>query len=467
MEQFAELLQIYAGNVWLYGGTFIAVLSLLVFVHEWGHFIVARMCGVRVEVFSIGFGKEIFGWNDRKTGMRWKVSMIPLGGYVKMFGDTDPASSGHTDSVETERGDVRPMNEDEIKGAFYKKPVWQRMAIVFAGPAINFIFAIFVLGTLYFSVGMPAQPPVISAVQVGGAADKAGIQPHDRFIKINDREMRDFADVAHEIGMALGGGLDITVLREGKEVQLKATPEIKTFEDGHGFKGSKGFLGIIGPASGLLLESIIEVGGQAIESGDIETVRGLLIASMERGEEALIRLDRGLDVELLRIAPSLEANAALKDPENSLHNVLMILDSYEDEIVSYSLSEAFVSATKETYKMGSDTLRALGQMVSGERSAAELGGVIRIGAVAGDMANRGIIAIVIFTAMLSINLGIINLFPIPMLDGGHLVFYAAEAVKGTPISEQYQEYAFRFGFVLLIGLMAFANLNDILQLLIL
>ena len=177
--------QLTAENAWLYGGTFVLVLSILVFVHEWGHYIVARMCGVYVESFSIGFGKELFGFTD-KNGTRWKFAAVPLGGYVKMFGDSDPASARHLNGIEDEESEeFRPLTEDEKKVAFFAKPVSQRAAIVFAGPGINFLFAILLMAGMYSTSGQPVTPPVASAIIGGRAAYADGFMPHDEAISID------------------------------------------------------------------------------------------------------------------------------------------------------------------------------------------------------------------------------------------------------------------------------------------
>lgn len=360
---------------------FLAVLTILVFVHEWGHFIVARLCGVRVEVFSIGFGREIFGFNDKK-GTRWKFSLLPLGGYVKMYGDNDPSSM----SVDEETR-VKMTAADE-KVAFYSKPVWQRAAIVFAGPAINFLFAIVLLAGLYGTMGQPYTPAVVGGIVEGGAADVAGLQPDDRVIAINGTSIQSFQDIQQATALNLDSEMELIVLRgQGdaeREVAFTLVPERIVNEDRFGFKHSTGRIGII----------------------------------------------------------SVEGH----------------------ELATYGVGEAVVEAVKETGQITWDTLEAVGQIVTGTRGAEELGGVIRIGAMAGEFAKLGLISYITFAALLSINLGLINLFPIPMLDGGHLMFYAVEAIKGKPMSERAQEYFFRFGFACVMALMIFATWNDLVQL---
>lgn len=290
-----DLFQLVASNIWLYGGTFILVLSILVFVHEWGHYIVARMCGVKVETFSIGFGKEIFGWTA-KTGTRWKVSMIPLGGYVKMFGDTDPASAGHSDEVK-DGEKVRPLTDDERKVAFFSKPVWQRALVVFAGPAINFIFAIILLFGLYAIYGQPVTKPVASAVIAESAADEAGFKPHDEIISIQGKSIKRFEDIRRIVMVALDTPLEFVVNREGQEVTLTATPQKQELTDRFGFSHSQGVLGIVGPAEGLAIKNIVSVNGQKVEGED--AVRKALISALDKPMS--IGLDRGEKVDKLYV----------------------------------------------------------------------------------------------------------------------------------------------------------------------
>ncbi len=464
MDSFLDLIQLVASNVWTYGVTFLVVLSLLVFVHEWGHYIVARLCGVRVETFSIGFGKEIFGWTS-KTGTRWKFAMIPLGGYVKMFGDVDPASAQHAEGVADAEGHVRPFSAQERDVAFFAKPVWQRALIVFAGPAINFIFAIMILAALYMSVGKPITPPNVAAIEIGGAADIAGFKPHDEVISINGKAIVSFNDIRRDVMIALDTPMNFEVLRDGKNVKLTATPKKMEEEDRFGFRNEKGYLGLIGPANGLDITKILAVDG-VDTAGNADKARALLIKKLDK--PAIIKLDRGVGTTTaeMSIVPPKEMNAHLSDAESKDYNALLLGVRPGDTLIQYNIFSASREAVYQTGSIISDTLKALWQMVTGTRSATELGGIIRIGAIAGDMATIGFIAVATFTAMLSINLGLINLFPIPMLDGGHLVFYAVEAIKGGPLSDRVQEYAFRFGLFILVSLMFFANLNDILHLIL-
>lgn len=456
-----EIFQAVGQNVWLYGGAFILVLSVLVFVHEWGHYIVARICGVRVEVFSIGFGKELFGFTD-KHNTRWKFSLVPLGGYVQMFGDTDPASARQTEEIE-DGEQKRPMSEAEKQVAFFNKSVWKRAAIVFAGPAINYIFAIILLTGLFTLNGQPVTPPMGAAVVKESAADRNGFLPQDQIISIDGTAIQSFEDIRREMMIALDEKKHFVIERDGKQIDIHAAPDRVTREDHLGFEHSRGLLGLISPRNAIKLESIKAINGRAYEDPE------QLLAQIERriGKPFEITIPAGKDeTQILRINPSPDYNPHLGDAEHEDGAVLFLANVEANNFVKYPVWESLARATVESWVITTSTLEALGQMIMGTRSATELGGIIRIGALAGDMAQQGVIALILFTALLSINLGLINLFPIPMLDGGHLVFYTLEALFRKPVSEQIQEYAYGAGLVLLVALMAFANLNDIVQLFI-
>lgn len=374
-----------------YGGPFILVLSLLVFVHEWGHYIVARMCGVKVVSFSIGFGRELFGWTD-KRGCRWKFSLIPLGGYVQMFGDTDPASAEHTDKVQEGTEPPRQMTAEERKVAFFAQPVGRRAAIVVAGPAINYIFAIFILAGLYYFQGQPYVPPIAAGVVEDSPAEKAGIQPDDLIVSVNGRKVTGFNDLRKETAINLDQPMTMVVKRStgerewaGEPITLNITPRLEYDEDRFGFRHATGRIGISSPPG-----------------------------AMEMREHGLLG--------------------------------------------------SFWFATMETVNITGDTLKALGQMILGVRSTEELGGILRIGAYAGEFSQRGLVAFITFAALLSVNLGFINLLPIPMLDGGHLMLYAMEKLRGKPVSDMVQEYMLRVGLLFLLFIMVFATWNDLAQL---
>ncbi|HYD19763.1 MAG TPA: RIP metalloprotease RseP [Patescibacteria group bacterium] len=392
MEMLNKLLSTPFDFIKDYGGPFIFVLAVLVFIHEWGHYIIARLCGVKIEKFSIGFGREIWGRND-KHGTRWKICMIPLGGYVQMFGDSDPSSAGHAEGVK-EGDTVRSYTEQEKKVAFYTQPLWKRAAIVFAGPAINYIFAIFVLSALFMTQGQPYMPPVAAKVVEPSAAFDAGIRPDDKIVSINGEEITRFQDLRPITDMNIGKEMEVKIVHslgpekgwdDANPVMLKITPRKIVKEDRFGFRHEVGMMGIVSPESAF-------------------------------------------------------------------------------EMQKHGFFSSIFAALGETWRITTMTLKALGQMIIGTRSTDELGGILRIGAYAGDFASQGIIAFITFAALLSINLGLINLLPIPLLDGGHLAMYAMEMVRGKPLSMQVQEYALRVGLVFLLGIMFLATWNDLVQL---
>ncbi len=357
-------------NIGIYVIPFLVVLSIVVFVHELGHYLVARRTGVRVDVFSIGFGPELFGFNDR-AGTRWKFSALPLGGYVKMYGDADPSSS-------TIDLSARPEPD-----SFPAKSVAQRMAIVVAGPCANFVFAIVVLGLLFATVGRPVTPAEVGEVQPGSAAEAAGLRPGDRIVAVDGKPIASFEELQVVVRDSPGVTLAFTIERAGQKLDLPVTPRQTEITDRFGQVHRIGLIGVS-------------------RSG----------------------------VEFQRTNPLL----------------------------------AMIEGGGETFHLIGGTLSALGEMIIGSRTTEELGGPLRIAQMSGEIARDGAVPLIWFTAVLSINLGLINLFPIPMLDGGHLVLYAIEGLRGRPLNERSQEVAFRFGLVLVLTLMVFATWNDLVQL---
>ncbi len=353
---------------------FVVILTVLVFVHEFGHYLVARWNGVRIEVFSIGFGPEIFGWNDR-AGTRWKFSAVPLGGYVKMFGDADPASMPS--------GQVQEMSAAERAVSFHHKRLMQRVAVVSAGPLANFVFAIILLTGLYATVGQSFTPPDVGAVTPKSAAAAGGIKPGDVILSINGQRIERFEDIQRIVRLDAGVRLTMKVRRGNEIVTLSVTPRLSEVTDRFGNKHEFGLLGIEG---------------------------------------------KGL------------------------------------KYIRYNPVAALGRASAETWELTAGTLHAVWQMIIGARSTDELGGPLRIAQMSGEVAEYGLAAVLAFMAVLSINLGLINLFPIPVLDGGHLLFYAAEALRGRPLGQRAQEYGFRLGLALVLTLMVFATWNDLVHL---
>ncbi|MEM8662632.1 MAG: RIP metalloprotease RseP, partial [Pseudomonadota bacterium] len=335
-----------------------------------------RWCGVAVDVFSIGFGPELLGRND-KHGTRWKLSAIPLGGYVKFSGDENAASV-------PDREAIAAMSEDERRSSFFLKPLWQRAAIVAAGPIANFILAIAIFA-VYFSVsGRPMADAVISSVEPESPAAVAGFEPGDVILAIDGRNVRSFSVVQRTVASAAGRELTFTVSRDGNEVDLVATPERRELTDPFGNPYTQGILGV----------------------------------RRDIGEEGIPRE---------RLGPI----------------------------------GAVQAGVEETGYIIKRTVEVVGGIIVGTQSASQLGGPIRVAQVSGEVASISLAALFTLAAMLSVSIGLINLLPIPMLDGGHLLFYAIEGVRGRPLSERAQDVSFRIGLALVLLLMCFATFNDI------
>lgn len=349
----------------LYPLSFLIVLSLVVIVHEYGHFFAARRCGVKVEQFSLGFGKVLWSHTDKK-GTEWKICLIPLGGYVQMFGDAD-ASSAKADEK------AKEFTDEEKKVSFPHQALWKKAVISFAGPAMNYIFAI-VLLTVFFSVyGVIEVPPVISAVSEGSAAAQAGIQKGDLIEVINGEKIKEFSDVRRFV--QLDKTLEITVLRDNKKVHL--TAHLKS-----------------------------ETGGAVL------------------GVQAVMT---------------------------------------QEHYRSVSVPQAFSESVKEAWTITKDTLIILKRILSGQRSADDMRGPLGIAEASGDAARGGFISFVLFIIQVSIGIGLVNLLPIPVLDGGHLLFYGIEAVIRRPIGEKVQNMALNIGIGLLLCLLIVTSWNDIVR----
>jgi len=352
---------------------FLVVMTVIVFFHELGHFGVARFFGVRVDSFSIGFGREIIGWTD-KHGTRWKIGWLPLGGYVKFVDDENAASAPARDSAQAD------------PGAFHSKPLWQRALIVAAGPLANFILAIAIFAGLYTSAGVPVMEPVVSQVMENSPAQRAGIRPGDRIISIDGEKIDSFLDISRIVALRPGREVDIVVDRGGMRLTLKAKLGERKVPDGLGGKVTIGFLGVTHQAS--------------------DGVR------------------------------------------------------FEKK----SLPEAVLLGMRSTWNIVSGTMTYLKEMIVGRQSTEQLAGPIRIAQISQKAAETSWLALVQLAAVLSVSIGLINLFPIPMLDGGHLLYYAIEAVRGKPLSESAQEFGFRIGMALVLALMLIATFNDVMHL---
>lgn len=353
---------------------FLGVLTMLVFVHELGHYLVARWNGVKVEVFSIGFGPELLGWND-KAGTRWKISLLPLGGYVKFHGDADAASTPDLLALKI-------MAAEEKNQSLFHKTVWQRIAVSVAGPLANYLFAIVVLAGLFVTVGYRYTEPVIVDVVPQSVAQEAGLEKGDRVLKIQGQDVNRFEDITAITQESAEKPLVLEIERQGNLLSVSVTPRLSIVQDHFGYTHSIGVLGI--------------------KSGSL---------------------------------------------------------SFKET----GFFKAIGLAGREVFLISYQTLQAVGEMILGMRSADGMGGPLRIAQMSKEVSKSGLIALLWFTALLSINLGLINLFPIPMLDGGHLLLYFIEIIKGKPLSEKAQEWAFRGGFLIVITLIIFTTWNDLKQ----
>ncbi|HTM75773.1 MAG TPA: RIP metalloprotease RseP [Pseudolabrys sp.] len=358
---------------------FLFVLTIVVFFHELGHFLMARLCGIKVLVFSIGFGPEIAGFYDR-YGTRWKISAVPLGGYVKFFGDDNAASV-------PDQSAAAVMSDTERKDSFMFQPVRSRAAVVAAGPIANFVLAIAIFAAIFMTVGKQTTSARVDTVQAASAAEAAGFKPGDLVTAINGEKIDSFSDMQRIVSISAGETLSIDVDRGGAPVTLKATPQLKELKDNFGNVHRLGVLGI----------------SRSMSPGDIKT----------------------------------EKAGPLR---------------------------AVVMGAQETWFVVDRTLAYISGVFVGREAADQLGGPIRIAQVSGQVATAGFTALIHLTAVLSVSIGLLNLFPIPLLDGGHLLFYAIETIRGRPLSERAQEVGFRIGLAIVVMLMIFATFNDILRL---
>jgi regulator of sigma E protease len=353
---------------------FLLLLGPLVTIHELGHYLVGRWFGVRADVFSIGFGKELAGWTD-KRGTRWKLAALPLGGYVQFAGDMNPASQPDAEWLK-----LPPAERD---CCFQAKPLWQRALIVLAGPLANFVFAIGILAAFLMAYGQVVASPTVGKVEAGSVAAAAGLRAGDRIVAIDGEPVREFSDISQMVAPHPAERLAMRIDRRGDETTLNVVTGRKVERDDFGNEFVRGYLGI-GPSA----------------------------------------------VEVLPVGPF----------------------------------QAVGLAVGQTRDMVSMMVTGISQIVTGKRSVDELGGPLKIAKFSGEQLSLGWRAFVAFAAFISINLGFINLLPIPVLDGGHLAFYAVEAVRRKPAGPKSQEWAFRTGVAFVVALMLFVTINDLASL---
>jgi regulator of sigma E protease len=355
---------------------FVIVLSLLVFVHEMGHYLVGRWSGIRILAFSVGFGPEIVGFTDRH-GTRWKISAIPLGGYVRFFGDEDASSK-----PDTER--LAAMTDEERERSFAGAKLWKRAATVAAGPIANFILAIAVFTVLFAVYGRTVSDPVVAEVKPDSAAAAAGVLPGDLLVSIDGTKVQTFDDVRRYVSIRPNQNIVVTIERNGEKMDLPMVPQRTDITDQFGNKIEVGLIGIV---------TNEEVGHFRLQT--------------------------------------------------------------------YTPLQALNEGVMQTWHIVTGTFKYIGNLLNGSMKADQLGGPIRVAQASGQMATLGIGALLQLAAVLSVSIGLLNLMPVPVLDGGHLMFYAVEAVRGRPLGSSAQEIAFRIGLAMVLTLMVFATWNDI------
>lgn len=350
---------------------FVLTIGVLVFIHELGHYLVGRWCGVKANSFSIGFGKEIVGWTDSR-GTRWKLAALPLGGYVQFAGDMDASSKADSN--------WQNLPEAERMQTFPAKALWQRALIVAAGPLTNFLFAIIVLAGFAMAYGEAVTPPVVAGVAPQSAAEKMGLQAGDRIVSVAGTGVGNFEQMATEVSIHPGQPIVLGIVREGQARTVSGTLGTRVEIDRFGNEYAFGILGLPWP---------------------------------------------------------------------------------RPEIRDVSIWRAPIVGAEQTVRIVRLIVTTLGQIVTGRRSVRELGGPLKIAQVSGEQLHSGLRSFVAFLALISINLGFINLLPVPMLDGGHLLLYAIEAVRGRPADPKVVEWAFRTGLALVMALMVFVTFNDL------
>jgi regulator of sigma E protease len=444
---------------------FVLVLTPVVFIHELGHFLVARWCGVKVKDFSIGFGREIFGFYDRH-GTRWRFGWLPLGGYVKFMDDDNSASFPSRDSLER-------MTPAEREGAFQTKPLAARAAIVAAGPIANFLLAIGIFTLMFVFIGELVTPPRVGGVEPGSPAARAGFALNDTIVGINGQEVRSYADVERFITLNADRVLTFDVDRAGTAIQLKAAPVWREAPDLAGRKVTRPTIGIEPPlmpprVGGLVAgtpaaaagfqpgDVIVSIDGRAIKSfADMQE-----IVRVSAGRELVFNVDRGGTRVEIKAIPA-EREATDRAGAKIKQGVIGIKGVQEGEYRRYAPVEAFTQAVGRTYAIITDSLTALYQIATRSMPADQLRGPLGIAEMSAQVATWGPTALISFVALISVAIGFFNLLPVPVLDGGHLLFYAIEAVRREPLSERTQEISFRIGLALVLLLFVFVTVIDV------
>jgi regulator of sigma E protease len=450
----------------LYVLPFLVVLTVVVFVHEFGHYFIARLNGVRVETFSIGFGRELYGWTAR-SGTHWRIALIPLGGYVKFFGDANAASAGADEAAEQ-------MTPEERKVAFHHKRVGQRASIVAAGPFSNFIYAILVLALLFVLYGQRVTPPEVGRVLPDTPAAAAGFQPGDVIQSVDGDEVRRFEEVEEAVLLSPDRELDFRVLRGDRTFDVAVKIRGVDAPQGEGLPRRIGELGLL-PANAARVGQVTPgapADAAGFQPGDlIVAVDGEAIDNFEQLQDIVANSGgRRLEVEVLRSGERVRLNVAASRQEiagdaagGKTERWLIGVQRAPRPLLRLDPAAAVWEATKTSVNLIARPLEYLGEMIVGSRGTEELGGPLRIAQASGQAAQIGLEQVVLLSALLSLNLGFFNLLPIPILDGGHLLMYGLEALRGRPLTARMQEYAFRIGLAVILTLTVFATWNDLVH----
>ena len=365
----------YFPTVIQYFLAFAFLITVVVFIHELGHYSIGKWCGIGVETFSIGMGKQIWGKRD-KSGTLWRIAILPIGGYVKFYGDEDPTGK-KSHSTEDKANDQN----------FHNKSVWKKIATTAAGPLFNFILAILIFSMIFLFRGESLVQPFIGDVVKGSPAYNSGLKTGDEIISVNGEDIFSFNDLRDHVMQSSNEELSLTLIRDGSQINISLMPEVVVSKDRFGSEYSSARIGVMGS-------------------------------------------------------------------QNPNHM----------ELIRYGFFESFFRGTKETYNLSSKILVYLGNLISGRESIDQMGGPIKIVQISGEISNYGIIPLLALIAAISVNLGIINLLPIPVLDGGHLLYYSFEVLRGKPLSQKTQEIGMQIGMSLLIALMIFVTFLDISRL---
>jgi regulator of sigma E protease len=443
------------------------VLFVVVFIHELGHFVVARWCGVSVSTFSIGFGREIAGFTDKK-GTRWKLGWIPLGGYVKFMGDDNAAS--------TTPRDISSMTPAEREGSFHHKPLWQRAAVVVAGPVANFLSAILIFAAVAYSMGTIVVPAQINVKPLNPLV-LGGVKSGDRVVKVDGQPVLDAKSVAAALGKASGRAVPVDLTRDGVPLQVAVTVEPSMTNDGKAGPLADGYFEAVGDAS---TKGPVEIkvvphypAVQAgLKNGDIvQKIDGQSMVDFQQlsqtiakagGKELTFDVLRGGTPVAIKVTPVVnKVNDGFGGTETrGIVGVGPGADRSKLPVTYPSPLGALALGVAQTWTVVTSTLGYIGDVINSRQSADKIGGLPTIIDVSNQMAKFGLAPLVQLIGLISVSIGLLNLFPIPLLDGGHLMYYAAEAIRGKPLSDQTQEYGARIGLTIVMMLMVFALWND-------